>query len=77
MTLKDLVSSEDRTGLEGGTYHVEVLDANMCTIEDDIDVPYEGNCLEIPKVFTPNGDGVNDTWRIRGIELYPNLLKRK
>ena len=77
MTWQDIVSSEDRTGLEGGTYHVEVLDANMCTIEDDIDVPYEGNCLEIPKVFTPNGDGVNDTWRIRGIELYPNLLKRK
>ncbi len=72
ITWNDLSSSEDRTGLEGGTYHVEVVDNNMCIVEDDIDIPYDGGCLEIPKVFTPNGDGANDTWRIRGIELYPN-----
>ena len=25
----------------------------------------------IPDAFTPNDDGVNDSWELRGIEMYP------
>lgn len=29
--------------------------------------------LVIPDGFTPNGDGVNDTWRIEGLDAYTNV----
>ena len=28
--------------------------------------------LDVPNVFSPNGDGLNDNWIIKGIEKYPN-----
>jgi gliding motility-associated-like protein len=34
------------------------------------------NNLTIPNSFTPNGDGINDTWVISGITSYPNSVIR-
>tara|TARA_B100001758_G_scaffold105218_1_gene90109 strand:+ start:19737 stop:24971 length:5235 start_codon:yes stop_codon:yes gene_type:complete len=52
-------------------YHVMVEDAQGCLGFDSIYVlvgvlPYEA--------ITPNGDGMNDTWMLEGMELYPDAL---
>ncbi|WP_075343637.1 T9SS type B sorting domain-containing protein [Tenacibaculum agarivorans] len=55
--------------LEGGIYTILVRDKNNCgTAKLDVSV------LEFPKYFTPNNDGVNDTWTIKGVSsvFYPN-----
>ncbi|HRT89848.1 MAG TPA: gliding motility-associated C-terminal domain-containing protein, partial [Bacteroidales bacterium] len=55
------------------TYTVIVLDNNGCAVNLDVTVTFTGtNCLQIPEVITPNGDGKNDTWIIRNIGLYPD-----
>jgi gliding motility-associated-like protein len=59
--------------IPAGEYVVSVVDGNQCKSADmtvvltDVDV----DCLRIPNVFTPNGDGVNDTWEIVNIEMFP------
>lgn len=48
--------------LKGGVYTIEVNDKNGCG-----SIPFEVSLLEFPKFFTPNGDGTNDFWQIKGI----------
>ena len=51
----------------GGTYNVFVRDKEGCG-EDSAEV----TLLDYPKFFTPNNDGYNDFWQIRGISKYPS-----
>jgi gliding motility-associated-like protein len=58
--------------LLGGQYFVTVSDANGCLKGLGILLPENPIlCLDIPNAFTPNADGVNDTWQIQYIEQYP------
>jgi gliding motility-associated-like protein len=59
--------------LTSGQYVVTVTDANLCVETISVFVPESSRlCLRIPNAFTPNGDGVNDTWDIEYIEKYPS-----
>tara|TARA_B110000879_G_C11174551_1_gene515263 strand:- start:312 stop:4133 length:3822 start_codon:yes stop_codon:yes gene_type:complete len=48
--------------LKGGVYTIEVNDENGCG-----KTSFEVSLLEFPHFFTPNNDGKNDTWQIKGI----------
>lgn len=51
-----------------GVYYVYVKDLNGCGTTP----PYEVSVLGIPSYFTPNGDGFNDYWNIKGISATIN-----
>jgi gliding motility-associated-like protein len=53
------------TYVEAGTYAVTITDGNNCsTTVTDIEVADDLACIEVPNTFTPNGDGMNDTWNL-------------
>ena len=56
-----------------GVYHLTVSDAFNCVVYDSVEVNSENqlNCLEIPTLFSPNGDGTNDKFEISRIDLFP------
>jgi large repetitive protein len=55
-----------------GNYTVEVIDAHGCKATDT--KPFEFIDIEVPEIFTPNGDGNNDGWRPNKTENYPDLI---
>ena len=68
-------AEKEITDLRPGNYSVIVTDLNLCTVKDSAYVRYLWDlCLVIPDAFSPNGDLVNDTWIIGGIEYYPNAI---
>ena len=58
------------------TVTLTVTDANGCQATQDIQVVDECPDIRIPNAFTPNGDGINDTWAIIGLEYDPKSMVR-
>jgi gliding motility-associated-like protein len=54
---------------------VTVTDLNGCSAHNNIILnAISEACLVIPNAFSPNGDGINDIWNIKGIHLYPSAM---
>lgn len=58
----DYQDSADFQNLDGGIYILEVNDKNSCGV-----IPFEISLISFPSFFTPNGDGKNDYWQIKGL----------
>jgi len=59
------------TGLTvGEVYTVEVFDNNNCSTSTSVLVTPEFCDPEVHNTFTPNGDGLNDTWEIKHLKAY-------
>jgi gliding motility-associated-like protein len=54
-----------------GDYTVIVTDTNGCTFT--VTQPFVFIDIVIPKIFTPTGDGINDIWKPKNTENYPDI----
>lgn len=55
------------TGIAPGNYLAYARDKNGCGLS----VPFKIYVLDYPRFFTPNGDGYNDVWKIKNLDLFP------
>lgn len=54
-------------GITAGTYWAYARDKNGCGDA----TPFQFFVLDYPRFFTPNGDGFNDLWIIKNLDLFP------
>ena len=55
------------------TYKLILTGKGGCSVSDTIFIQVL-RAPEVPNAFSPNGDGINDTWRIKYLESYPGAL---
>jgi len=67
--IKDPVASPSVTTV----YTLDITDDNKCETSGDIKITVsEGTSkVSVPNAFSPNGDGINDTWIITNLSAYP------
>lgn len=57
------------TGLTRGNYTAYIRNTSNCEY-----TTYPFTILDYPSFFTPNGDGINDIWKIENLDAYPQAI---
>ena len=62
---------------KAGRYIVKVYNENGCEASDTLQL-HLTNCspIKIPNTFSPNGDGINDTWNIPQLTIYNDITEQ-
>ena len=68
---KDYTSGDIFGGLRIGRHTAYVADENGCDVS--LVFTIEPLPLEFPMYFTPNGDGLNDTWIVKNLDIYEKV----
>jgi len=57
---------------QSGWYYISTTDNNGCKIQDSIylEVEFQQECFKLPEIITPNGDNMNDTWIVHGLDYF-------
>jgi gliding motility-associated-like protein len=67
----DTIADPEATPLETTSYQLKVTSDKGCVATAGMTVKVLG--LTIPNAFSPNGDGINDVWRITGTDQFPSV----
>ena len=63
-----------------GEYKVKlIVTSNTCEYSDSLNIRVLDSYIEAPNAFTPNGDGINDEWRVayKSIESYQCIIQNR
>lgn len=74
-----LVNNQKMDTITKAGLYVFLAQQNGCKTNKAIlvvasECPKPDSILHIPNAFSPNGDGLNDDWQLKGIQQYPNAI---
>ncbi|HCL05956.1 MAG TPA: hypothetical protein DHW64_08335 [Chitinophagaceae bacterium] len=58
--------------IKSGTYYIKSTNSYNCTVTNRVEVDIQDAIITPANVFSPNGDGIHDSWHIPLIEYYPD-----
>ncbi len=65
---QEVGTKADLLNVPSGNYYLKITDVKGCTMESEIfTIPPSPFNAKIADTFSPNGDGINDVWRIPGL----------
>src|SRR5690606_21021527 len=70
---QNLKMESSYTNLYAGVYRLDLRDASGCVKTQTVEIGVDTQ-LQIPNVFTPNGDGVNEVFYIRNLPTSTQIV---